>query len=62
MSIFYSYSNNNDVSVELYNKINEELKDEIIDVDKSNNNNQLFNKISNYIDNCNIFVCESIII
>jgi len=34
MSIFYSYSNNNDISFELYNKI-----DEIIDVDKSNNNN-----------------------
>lgn len=58
MSIFYSYSNNNDISFELYNKINEELIDEIIDVDKSNNNNQLFNKISNYIDNCNIFVCD----
>lgn len=58
MSIFYSYSNNNDISVELYNKINEKLNEEIIDVDKSNNNNQLFNKISNYIDDCNIFVCD----
>ena len=34
MSIFYSYSNNNDISIELYDKINKELRDEIIDDDK----------------------------
>jgi hypothetical protein len=34
MYIFYSYSNNNDISIELYDKINEELRDEIIDDDK----------------------------
>jgi hypothetical protein len=34
MSIYYSYSNNNDISIELYDKINKELRDEIIDDDK----------------------------
>ena len=34
MYIFYSYSNNNDISIELYDKINKELRDEIIDDDK----------------------------
>ncbi len=56
MSVFYSYSNNSEESVKLYNnicKIND-----IIDVENNNDEVIITNKIFKHIDSALIFVCD----
>jgi hypothetical protein len=56
MSVFYSYSNNREESVKLYNdvcKINN-----IIDVENNNDEVNLTNKMFKHIDSALIFVCD----
>jgi hypothetical protein len=60
MSVFYAYSNNRDETKITYDKICEEFKDIIIDVDNNdlNNSHQLLTKIKNHIKKADIFVCD----
>jgi hypothetical protein len=60
MSVFYAYSNNRDETRITYDKVCEELKDIIIDVDNNdpNNSHQLLTKIKNHIKKADIFVCD----
>ncbi len=60
MSVFYSYSNNREESLKLYNNICEN-NDNIIDVENNNDllsTTNLTNKIFNHIDSALIFVCD----
>jgi hypothetical protein len=64
IKIFYSYSNNNDMSLNMYNCVcdlfhnNENIK--IIDTDEKNNlqNNNLLENIKQHIDTSQIFICD----
>ncbi len=64
INIFYSYSNNNDMSLNMYNRVcdlfynNENIK--IIDTDEKNNlqNNNLLENIKQHIDTSHIFICD----
>jgi len=64
IKIFYSYSNHNDMSLNMYIRVcelfteNENIK--IIDTDYKNiyNNNILFENIKRNIDNAQIFICD----
>jgi len=60
MSVFYAYSNNRDETRITYERVCEELKDIIIDVDNNdpNNSHQLLTKIKNHIKKADIFVCD----
>lgn len=62
-NIFYSYSNHNDNIVNTYLNVCEYFKNNenihIMDVDYTYENNlSLLDKITNYIDNSSIFICD----
>lgn len=60
MSIFYSYSNHRESSLNTYLKVSKELSNLIIDVDNNDkqNSSQLLNKITNHIDSASVFICD----
>ena len=59
MSVFYSYSNHRETTVETFNFVADKL-DYIIDVDRTDeqNSHQLLDKINNHIASSIIFVCD----
>jgi len=59
MSVFYSYSNHRETTVNTFNFIADKL-DFIIDVDRTDqqNSHQLLDKINNHIESSIIFVCD----
>jgi predicted nucleotide-binding protein len=59
MSVFYSHSTKNNQSYETFLKINEKLKDNIIDVDNNPKNfSRLLDRITYHIKKADIFVCD----